>query len=144
MKAKRTVSIAMLIIAVLAMTVTPALAGGDNHRRRWDGQRFGLIGEVVAVDVEGQSITVLVLRGSRLVKDLIDQELAINTDENTRFRLFGDTPGELIALENIAEGDLVSVSGSVTTDEGGDKTYLAKRVTVGVPFECDPPSEEED
>ena len=55
MKAKRTISIGLLIIAVLAMTVTPALAGGDNHRRRWQGQRFGLVGEVV--EVEGQTIT---------------------------------------------------------------------------------------
>jgi hypothetical protein len=136
MKAKRTISIGLLIIAVLAMTVTPALAGGDNHRRRWQGQRFGLVGEVV--EVEGQTITVLVLKGSRLVKDLIDEQLAITTDENTRFRRFGDAPGEFIALEDIADGELVSVSGTVTTDELGEKTYFAKRVTAGVPFECDP------
>ena len=69
----------LLAVAILALTISPALAGGDNHRRRWRGNRFALVGEVTDVDTENGTIQVLVSMGSRAMRDHLDLEVTLVT-----------------------------------------------------------------
>jgi hypothetical protein len=125
----------LLAVAILALTITPALAGGDKHRRRWKGERFALVGEVAAVEIQEGTISVMVLLGSRAIKDHIDLELTLVTNEDTRFRSLDDPPGEPIELEDIEVGDIISAGGHVETDSGGEQIFVAHRVTKDVPYD---------
>jgi hypothetical protein len=129
---KKALWLALLVVAVLAVVAVPAMAGGDNQRHRWQGTRFGLVGEVTAVDAGARTITVLVHTGSWLVKNYIGEELMVTTDAGTRFLRFSDPKCEFIAFEDVEEDAYVSVNGIFLADEGGD-VFLAKRVTVDVP-----------
>ena len=131
MKMKKTLWLGLLVVAVLAMTIAPALAGGDKNRQHWrSGDRFALVGEVTAVDADELTITVRVWMGSGLVKEYLDEELTITTTAETRFRRFDDPPCEFITFEDVEVGDFVSVAGVVADD-----LFLAQRVTVDVPLE---------
>jgi len=132
---KKLLWLVLLALAILALAISPALAGGDNHRRRWHGDRFALVGEVTAVDTENGTIKVLVSMGSRAMRDYLDLEVTLVTSEDTRFRCFDDPPGEFIELVDIEVDDIVSVGGRLAADEEGTEYFLALRVTKGVPFE---------
>jgi hypothetical protein len=127
---KKTLWLTLLVVALLAVVVTPVLAaggpGGPGHPR---DTRFVLVGPVVEVNVEDGTIQVNVLMGNRPVKDYIGKDLTVNTDENTRIRRFGAPPGEFITLADIETGDFVNIRGIYT-----DTVYLAKGVTVDVPM----------
>jgi hypothetical protein len=126
---KKALWLAVTVAALLAMTAVPAMAGGDNNRHRWQGTRFGLVGEVTAVDAGAQTITVEVHAGSWLIEDYVGQELTVTTDDETRFLRFADPTCEFITFDDVQVGDYVSVNGIV---QEGD-VFLAKRVTVDVP-----------
>ena len=135
MKMKKTLWLGLLVVAVLAMTIAPALAGGDKNRQHWrSGDRFALVGEVTAVEVDDadakKTITVQVWMGSGLVKEYIDDELTITTTEETLFRRYDALPCEFITFEDVELDDFVSVAGVVADD-----LFLAQRVTVDVPLE---------
>ena len=127
---KKALWLVLLIVALLAIAVTTTLAGGDNHRHRWDGDRFALVGQVTAVDTVARTITVNVWMGNRAVKDYIDDDLLVTTTEDTRFRRFDDPECVFIAFEDIEVDAYVSVGGNVDADD-----FLALRVTVDVPLD---------
>jgi hypothetical protein len=128
--------IAITVVALFAVTVIPATAAGDKNQHRWDGARFALVGEVLAVDTELQTITVQVSKGNYQVEDYVGQELVITT-AGARILPYGECPKEPIGLEDIEVGTYVSANGNVVADEEGD-VFQATRVTVDVP----PPTEE--
>ena len=133
---KKRLVIVALVVAVLALTAMPAAAGGDKNHNRWLGLVFGLVGEVTAVDLEAETITVKVLTGSQLVKPFIDAELTLATNEDTKFMLYVDQACEQAALEDVYVGALVSANGTVIVAPEG-KTYLAVRVTIDAPLQLD-------
>ncbi len=128
--------IAITVVALLAVIVIPATAAGGKNQQRWDGARFALVGEVLAVDPEAQTITVQVSKGNYQVEDYVGQELVITT-AGARILPYGECPKEPIGLGDIEVGTYVSANGYVVADEEGD-VFQATRVTVDVP----PPAEE--
>ena len=133
---KKTLWLGLLVVAVLAMTITPALAGGDKNRHHWRGDRFALVGEVTAMNDDDQTITVQVWMGSWLVKEYIDEVLTVTTTEETRFRRFDDPPHVFITFEDIEVGAHISATGNVVADDEGDDLFLAQQVTVDVPLQA--------
>jgi hypothetical protein len=117
------------IVALLALTAVPAMAGGDNERWRWEGERFGLVGVVTAVDTDAKTITVLVHRGSRLVKDYVGEELLITTIGRTRFLRYAEPKCEIIGFDDVEAGARVGLNGYMVEDD-----FLAKRVIVDIPL----------
>lgn len=126
---KRRVWLGIAVLVLLAAAVMPVMAEGDKNRVRWQGNVFSLVGEVTAVDTEYRTITVEVHTGNRQIKAYIGEELTINTRTDTMFLRLGEIKCEVITLEDVAEGDYVSVSGHMV-----DTLFVAKRVTVGVPL----------
>ena len=124
----------LLVLALSAVCAVPILAEA-GPARRWRGTLFSLVGTVKGVGAE--SVTVLVQRGTRPVRDYIGAEegLTILITDRTRIREYGAPPGEFITLEEVAAGDNVSVRGYVSTDQGTTSFY-ADRVTVGILLEC--------
>lgn len=138
MKMKKTLWLGLLVVAVLAMTIAPALAGGDKNRQHWrSGDRFALVGEVTEVNTAAQTIIVQVWMGSGLVKEYLGKELTITTTEETLFRRFDDDPHVFITFEDVAVEQYVSAGGNVVVaDDEGNDLFLAERVTVDVPLEA--------
>ncbi len=129
---KKALWLAVAVMALLAVITVPAMASGDNHQKRWSGTRFGLVGQVTAVDADTGTITVLVHTGSWQVKDYIGQELPVSTDGDTSFLRYGHPKCEFITFADIQVGACISASGVVLADEGAD-VFLASRITVDVP-----------
>ena len=127
---KKVLWLSVVAVALLAVTAVPAMAGGDNNQRRWQGSVFGLVGQVTAVDAVARTITVQVHTGNRLVKDYLGEELTVTTSEDTLFLRYGDPKCEVIAFEDVEVGAYVSMNGIVLPGE----IFLAKRVTVDVPL----------
>jgi hypothetical protein len=121
------------VVALLALTAVPAMAGGDNNRHRWDGERFGLVGEVTEVDAEAKTITVLVHRGSRLVKDYLGDELLITAVGRTRFLRYAEPKCEPIGFGDVEVGARVGINGYMVTEDGGGEIFQAKLVIVDIP-----------
>ena len=132
---KKVLWLSVVAVALLAVTAVPAMAGGDNNQRRWQGSVFGLVGQVTAVDAVARTITVQVHTGNRLVKDYIGQELTITTSEDTLFLRYEDPKCEIIALEDVEVGAYASMNGIVIPGDEGNEIFLAKRVTVDVPLQ---------
>jgi hypothetical protein len=131
---KKAVWLVVSLVALLALTAIPAVAEGETHRYRWEGERFALLGQVTAVDTEAETITVMVYRGSRLVKGYLEEELVINTIEHTRFLRYADPKCEVIAFEDIEVDSPIGIRGYVVPGEGED-VFLAKVVVVDVPLQ---------
>jgi hypothetical protein len=117
------------LVALLALTAVPALAEGENQRYRWEGERFGLVGVVTEVDLDAKTITVLVHRGSRLVKGYLGEELLITTVARTRFLRYAEPKCEIIGFEDVEVGARVGINGYRVEDD-----FLAKRVIVDIPL----------
>jgi len=132
---KKVLWLCILVVALLAVTAVPAMAGGDNNQYRWQGSVFGAVGQVMAVDADAGTITVQVYAGNRLVKDHIGQELTITTNEDTLFLRYGDPKCEAITFDEIEVGDYASMNGIVVSPDEGNDVFLAKRVTVDVPLQ---------
>jgi len=118
--------IPLLVIILLLTAVAPALAGSGPQPARGKGRKpFALVGTITAIN--GSTVTVHVIAGNRLVKPSIGTDLALATNDLTRFRMRtedGDT--QIITLADLAVGQNVSVNGVIKAD-----VWLASRVTVG-------------
>lgn len=133
---KKTLLIVTLVVALLAVAVMPAAAGGDKNRNRWLGNVFGLVGEVTAVDPDAETFTVKVLSGSQLIKSFVGSELTLTTTEDTKFMLYVEPECVQAELTDVYVGALVSVNGIVVTAEAG-QVYQANRVTIDAPLQLD-------
>ena len=106
-----------LVFFLLLATSSPALAGyGRGKGGKFD---FTLVGYVTSLDAS--SITVNVVKGSRLIHNDRQQNVEIQVTEQTRFV----KDGVPISFSEVQPGDGVSVSGWLS---GG--VYTASRVTV--------------
>jgi len=133
---KRTIWLVAAVLALVALTAVPALAEGGKQRYRWHGARFALVGEVIAVDADEQTFTVLVGKGSPPVEDYVGQELTIATSELTCFLRYGEPPFEVISFDDVQVGSYVGVNGCVVAlEETG--VFLAQRVMVDVPLQAE-------
>ena len=83
---------------------------------------------MTAVDTDAKTITVLVHRGSRLVKDYLGEELLITTVERTRFLRYAEPKCEVIGLEDVEDGARVGIRGYMVEDD-----FVAKLVVVDIP-----------
>lgn len=128
---KRHVWIAIAALVLLAVAVTPVMAGGGKNQIRWLGNVFSLVGEVTELDEAAGTITVKVYNGNKLVQGYIGKELAVKTDEDTLFLQYGHEQGETITFAELEVGDYISINGHVV-----DGVFVAKRVTAGVPLDC--------
>ena len=141
---KRVVWCSVLVIVLLTVSAGTVMAGqrrgggGGGAAAPIGACVFAVVGEVVAVDVETQSISVQVLTVNHLVKDCFDEELMISTTVDTLFRRFGDPDCVLVAFEDVEVGAYVSVGGCVVADAAGIECLVAERVTVNVPVVCLP------
>ena len=135
----------LLILVVLVMTIaaTPALAAGSGSQNRQGNQHryelgpqpnnryaFALTGTITAIGTD--SITVLVHNGDRLVKPYIGQEVVVLVVDNTRYRQWTPEGCIPIAFEDLEVGDTTSIQGTVS-----EEVLTAARVTVDVPC-CTP------
>ena len=92
---------------------------------RWDGEIFALVGEVVAADVSGSTISVLVQTWNGEGEDLSGQTIDVSVTRDTQFLEYIYPGCVTISFDDIQSGDLVGISGRVLTDG-----YVAERVTV--------------
>jgi hypothetical protein len=130
---KRSMWVVGVAVALLAVAALPSIAAGDNNRHRCLGSNFSLVGEVAGVDAGAGTLTVVVHTGSRIIQDLEGEQVIVTTDESTLFLRHLDTECEVITLDDIVEGDWVSVSGRVLA-ANGDQVLLAERITVDAPL----------
>jgi hypothetical protein len=130
---KKLTVVALVMVAVLVASVTPALAAGNG--KALAGQTFMVVGEVGAVDTELGTVTVTVGSGNYLVKDLIGTDLTVLTDDNTKVRLSTDPAGTFITLAGLAIGDPVNIKGVY---DATAETFLAQVISVVVPEGCRP------
>ena len=124
----------LVILAIAALlplvAVTPALAGPLQGQNGAHGaQRFALAGTIA--HIEGDTITVQVLSGNRLVKPFLQQELEVQVTEGTRFMRWTAMGGVPITIADVTVGDSTSVGGTVV-----DRAFVARRVTVDAPLVC--------
>lgn len=119
---KRLVILAVAVLAVL-VTLTPALAAGGEASSA-SPQQFTALGAVTAID--GRSITLQVVEGSRLVWPAIGQPLNVQTTPATLYYQW--TPDGLVPIElgEIEVGDAASIHGTVA----GDGVFTASRVII--------------
>lgn len=130
---------------ILVLAASPALAEkashgpGEEQRRgmlqhRWQAplDRFAVVGTVAAVGSD--SITIQVLSGNKPVKPFVGQELVVQVDENTILRRWTEEGGVPIALADVVVGEGVNANGTVA-----EETFVAARVTAGIPLYCQTP-----
>lgn len=136
---KRVVWYSVLVIVLLTVsagTVMAGKGGGGGGGGGGDAPKgscvFALVGQVVSVDYEAESITVQVLSGNRLVQDYIDTALTVTTTSETRFWTYGESDCVPGAFEDVVVGTYVSVGGCVDPVDG----FVAERVTVNAAVEC--------
>lgn len=132
---KKLLWLGVVVVALLSMTSSPAMAEGGNRQNRWQGTAFVLVGQVTAVDTAAGTITVQVHAGNRLVKDYLGKALMVATTKDTLFLLYGDPKCQVITLEDVRIGAYVSINGIVVTGEGGNALFVANRVTVDAPLQ---------
>jgi hypothetical protein len=132
---KRTLWIAAIVVALIAVAALPAAAEGDKNRYRRLGNVFGLVGEGTAVDADAGTITIEVMSGSKLVKVAMNIEVTLTTNDDTRFIQYIGPECEEAAFEDVEIGDFISANGLVLT-EGDTTVFLASRVTIDIPLDC--------
>jgi hypothetical protein len=125
-----------LVLALLAIAVTPALAaggpqGGNAHSARSGARNratstFSLAGTITSVDIAARTVTVKVLSGNLLVKPYLTQNLTIQTNDSTRFLLRNpDGVATPITFAELVAGQKVSVNGTTA-----NSVWTATRITV--------------
>lgn len=120
---KKLVVLAMVALAAL-VTVTPALASGNGVNGSSHQQVFSVLGTITAID--GDTIIVQVLEGSRLVWPYIGQALTVQMTPATLY--YEWTPDGLVPITfgDVEVGDRTNIHGTVA--EHGD--FTAGRVTL--------------
>lgn len=155
--------ILMLVVAMLAVMITPALAAGPNGNGGKGGNGNGgggsggigigvngtgtsdgsgkggkmpnvLIGTITSIDPVSRTITVDVLSANIAAKDYIGFVITFLTSESTNFvQRIAEGTTTLITFEALAVGQNVSVAG-VLSDTG----WTATRVTLDPELICLP------
>ena len=120
----RKLTVALLVLVVLAATAMPALAAGGPPPVRDNSGRFTLAGVITAIS--GTTVTVQVTGGNPIVREHIGQSLALQTTTSTRYLLKTDTGTVPITFTDLAVGQKVSASGTVANN-----VWTAARITVG-------------
>jgi hypothetical protein len=112
------------MVALVALgTVTPALASGDGVNVG-SPQQFSVLGTITEID--GDTITVQVLEGSRLVWPNIGQALDVQMTPTTLYYEWTPHGLEAITFGAVEKGDTTNIHGTVAED--GD--FTASRVIV--------------
>lgn len=129
-----------LVVVMLAISVTPALAAnGTSHRfehrsEMGNQQPYSLAGTIASLNPATYTVTVAVVCGNKLVKPFIGQNLVLKTTGETRFLLRNpDGTATPIAFEDLAVGQKLSSSGQLV-----DSVWTAKRITIGASLTCLP------
>jgi len=133
-----------LVLALLAVTVIPALAaggapagngrGGGGGTGKGGNAPFALAGTIASLDPAARTVTVTVACGNKLVKLFIGQNLTIQTTDATRFLLRNpDSTATPITFADLAVGQKVSVYGQLANN-----VWTASRITVGADLTCLP------
>ena len=119
---KKLVILAMVALIAL-VTVAPALASAKAVNSG-SHQQFSALGTIA--DIDGDTITIQVSEGSRLVWPSIGQELIVQMTPDTLYYRW--TPDGLapITFGEVKVGDRANIHGTV--DEDGD--FTADRVIV--------------
>jgi hypothetical protein len=119
---KKLVILAMVVLVAL-VTVTPALASG-NEASSGSHQQFSVLGTITAID--GDTITVQVSEGSRLVWPHIGQALTVQMTPATLY--YEWTPDGLVSITfgDVGVGFRTNIHGTV--DEDGN--FTAGRVIL--------------
>jgi hypothetical protein len=119
---KKLVTLAMIALVAL-LAVTPALAS-ESGVNGGSPQHFSVLGTITAID--GDTITLYVLEGSRLVRPYIGQALTVQMTPATLY--YEWTPDGLVPITfgDVGVGDMTNVHGTVAED--GD--FTAGRVTL--------------
>jgi hypothetical protein len=135
---KRKLAVLLLVALVALIAATPALAAGrsrGNERQYGEGgsperrqiqQYFSLVGVITALD--GDTITVEVYHGNRIIRPYIGEELTIKLTSSTRYRQWQPGGCIPISFDGVAVGDTASIQGTVSDD-----IFTAQRVPVDVP-----------
>ena len=148
----------MLVVALLAVMVTPALAGGPSGNGNGGGNGGGgvtvngngtgtgtssgkggkmpnvLIGTIISIDPVNRTVTVNVLSANIAAKDYVGQTILFITSTSTSFvQRTADGVCTPITFEALVVGQNVSVAG-VLSDTG----WTATRITVDPELLCLP------
>lgn len=118
-----------LVIALLAASTFPSLAMSTGVTTNGlksltaKKQLYSLAGYVKSIDAVNRTVTVTVAVGNRLAKPLIGQDVVLQTNSSTRFKLSG---GTTISFDYLKVGQQVSSNGRVAAG-----VWTARRITVG-------------
>jgi hypothetical protein len=119
--------IPLVILFLLAVAVTPALAAAGDGTQKSMGKNnaFSLQGTITAIDPANHTITVHVVRGNELVEPYIGQDLVITTTASTRYLSKRGPSTVPITFDDLKIGNWVSSNGRFK--EG---VWTAARITV--------------
>lgn len=130
-----------LVLALVAVTVVPALAAGSPPEANGCVNGFcvqkapyALAGTIASLDPETRTVTVTVACGNLLVKPFIGENLTLQTTDATRF--LQRNPGSTatpITFDDLAIGQKVSSYGRLVNN-----VWTAGRITVGAKLSCLP------
>jgi hypothetical protein len=126
-----------VLMVLLAIAVTPALAAGGPHGGYARGAGMGagknapanlaLAGTIASLDPGAQTVTVKVVSGNILVKDYIGQNLTFQTNDSTRFLLRNqDGYATPVTFSDLVVDQKVSVNGELANG-----VWTATRITIG-------------
>lgn len=124
-----------IVLALLAVTATSALAagnpppgggGGNGHNARGN---FAVVGTITALDPGAQTVTIQVLSGNKLVQPYVGQTITLQTTATTRFLLADPAGGAatVISFADLQVGQSVNANGRVANN-----VWTAARLTAGV------------
>mgnify|MGYP003574755591 CR=1 FL=1 len=121
---RKKLAILAMVALVALVAVTPALASANGVNGASRQQFFAVLGTITAID--GDTVTVQVLEGSRLVWPYIGQALTVQVTPATLYYVW--TPAGLasITFGDVQVGDKTNIHGTVAED--GD--FTASRVIV--------------
>ena len=117
-------TVALLVLVVLAATAMPALAAGGPPPIRGKSGSFTLTGAVTAIN--GTTVAVQVTGGNPIVRPYVGQMITLQTTSSTRYLLKTDTGVVPITFADLAVGQKVSASGTVANN-----VWTTVRITVG-------------
>ena len=128
---RKKLAILAMVALITLVVATPALAGrggpgGNGNGGGGRAQLFALVGTIKAVG--GDTITVQVVDGSRLVWPYIGQELTVQVTGNTSFYEWYPDGRVPITFDKVKVDDSTSIHGTVAGN-----VFIADWVTVDVP-----------
>jgi hypothetical protein len=117
-------TVALLVLVILAATAMPALAAGGPPPARGKSGSFTLAGVITAIS--GTTLTVQVIGGNPMVREYVGRALTLQTTTSTRYLLKTDVGVVPITFADLAVGQKASASGAVANN-----VWTAARITVG-------------